>query len=351
MHFIYGFCDGDAAAAVREYRRRYPHRRHPSARVFVDTHRRFREFGLRRRLENVHVRQRINENPILRTFDNNPGLSSRRVSRQLLVSKSTVLRVLHDDHRRAYHLQPVQHLHPGDEQKRLNFCQWLLHSIEVNPELLQKILWTDEATFTRSGIVNYHNMHMWANENPHAVRPRSFQQEFSINVWLGIIDGYVCGPYALPRRLNGELFHDFLENHLFELLENVPLDVRNGSWIQMDGAPAHSVLLVRDWMNANYPERWIGRFGNNDPQVGRGTVAWPPRSPDLTPLDFYVWGCLKNKVYATPIRTRNHLLDRIQQACLEMRENRHQVSGAINSLIRRCRRCIDVGGSHFEQLL
>ncbi|KAJ8915280.1 hypothetical protein NQ315_014788 [Exocentrus adspersus] len=74
-------------------------------------------------------------------------------------------------------------------------------------------------------------------------------------------------------------------------------------------------------------------------------------SPDLNPLDFYVWGYLKDKVYATPVLTRDDLVQRIQEACNEMRQNPNQVSDAVNSLIRRCHKCIEVGGQHFEQLV
>ena len=35
-------------------------------------------------------------------------------------------------------------------------------------------------------------------------------------------------------------------------------------------------------------DRWIGRGG---------TINWPPRSPDLTPLDFCLWGLMKSEVY------------------------------------------------------
>jgi len=44
---------------------------------------------------------------------------------------------------------------------------------------------------------------------------------------------------------------------------------------------------------AQYPERWIGR---------RGAIKWPPRSPDLTPLDYFMWGYLKERVYKTKIK-------------------------------------------------
>jgi hypothetical protein len=32
-----------------------------------------------------------------------------------------------------------------------------------------------------------------------------------------------------------------------------------------------------------------------------GTLAWPPRSSDLTPLDFSVWGYVKDKVFVPPL--------------------------------------------------
>ncbi|GBN61748.1 hypothetical protein AVEN_25533-1 [Araneus ventricosus] len=42
----------------------------------------------------------------------------------------------------------------------------------------------------------------------------------------------------------------------------------------------------------------------NSPKInGRGfPIAWPPRSPDLTPLDYFFWGYVKHKVYSREIR-------------------------------------------------
>ena len=44
-----------------------------------------------------------------------------------------------------------------------------------------------------------------------------------------------------------------------------------------------------------YPEfcRWIGRGGVNDTNI-----PWPPRSPDLTPMDFILWGYIKKLAYS-----------------------------------------------------
>ena len=38
MHFVYGFCDGNAYAAVQEYQRRFPDRGIPSRSVFTRIH-------------------------------------------------------------------------------------------------------------------------------------------------------------------------------------------------------------------------------------------------------------------------------------------------------------------------
>ena len=57
---------------------------------------------------------------------------------------------------------------------------------------------------------------------------------------------------------------------------------------QQDGCPAHFRNDVRDYLNTNLPQRWIGRFGQEDAALMR----WPPRSPDLTPCDFISCGDL-----------------------------------------------------------
>lgn len=158
----------------------------------------------------------------------------------------------------------------GDSAARLVFCTWLLREYRRTVDFLKHILWTDEATFTRTGITNHRNAHIWAVENPHVLWPTTFQHQFSINVWAGMIDDLVIGPYVLPNQLNQDTFLEFLLEILPVLLEDVPLATRQVMWFQLDGAPAHFALSVRQFLNTHYPQ-WIGRGGS---------IAWPPRSPD-----------------------------------------------------------------------
>ena len=59
-------------------------------------------------------------------------------------------------------------------------------------------------------------------------------------------------------------------------------------WFQQDGATPHTARETMAILRAAFPGRLISRFGD---------VPWPPRSPDLTPPDFFLWGYLKGKVY------------------------------------------------------
>jgi len=65
-------------------------------------------------------------------------------------------------------------------------------------------------------------------------------------------------------------------------------------WIifQQDGAPPHWGLDIRRFLDATFPNRWIG---TDCP------TPWPPRSPDITPLDLFLWGYVKDKVFSTPV--------------------------------------------------
>jgi hypothetical protein len=103
--------------------------------------------------------------------------------------------------------------------------------------------------------------------------------QFSINVWAGIIDDHLLGPNVLPARLTGNDYLQFLREELPVMLEDVSLTVRKKMWFQHDGAPAHYSLRVRQFLTESYPQWWIGRGG---------PVTWPPPSPDLNPLDFFL---------------------------------------------------------------
>ena len=59
------------------------------------------------------------------------------------------------------------------------------------------------------------------------------------------------------------------------------------------------------FLNETFPDRWIGKDG---------PISGPPRSPDITPLDFFLWGYVKDIVYRTKVRDITDSKQRISNA-------------------------------------
>lgn len=342
IHFIYGFCNGNANEAVREYARRYPNRPTPNARTFIRIHLSIAENGIRRPSnERGRLLSLRYEEEILEIIAENPGLSVRRIATRLGLSKMSVWRVLKKEGLHPYHFRRVQELNEPDFLRRLVFASWINRRVRSDPNFCKKNLWTDEATFTRSGYVNHRNEHLWLQENPHAVKDSSYQHQFSVNVWAGIIDDVLIGPIILPATMNGPRFLEFLQTDFLDALLELPIHYRSGMLLQMDGAPAHFAVSVRNYVNENYAP-WIGRGG---------TISWPPRSPDLTPLDFFLWGTIKQKVYVEVPNTREQLIDKILQVANELREDKEMIRRSTQNISIRAMACLQHSGGHFEQWL
>lgn len=81
-------------------------------------------------------------------------------------------------------------------------------------------------------------------------------------------------------------------------------DMDNFMFMQ-DGAPPHWSRAVRDFLDEWLPNRWVGRGG---------PIAWPARSPDLTPCDFFLWSFVRQHVYRDPVANIQELKERISTA-------------------------------------
>jgi hypothetical protein len=77
---------------------------------------------------------------------------------------------------------------------------------EENPNnLLDRILWTDEAKFHVNGRINRHNCVYYASENPHMTMQKNFNTP-GINVWIGIWSGRIIGPYFIQENITGDIY-------------------------------------------------------------------------------------------------------------------------------------------------
>jgi len=279
-----------------------------------------------------------NEELVAQTFVQSPKKSTRRASLELDISLSSTWRLMRKVELKPYRPRLLQHLLPDDAERRLQFAVLMLSEIRENPDLLDKIVWSDEASFKLSGHVNRHNCVYWFPENPHMVSTNELNQP-GLTVWAGMSSNGVIGPVFFERTVTAEVYLQMLQS--FAIPEMQSLNNFNELYFQQDGAPAHFAVSVRSYLNDTFPGKWIGRCGS---------ILWPPRSPDLTPMDFFFWGVVKEKVYGRKPHTLSQLRSYITDACQEISDDRNLCRTVCHSVAERLQECADVHGGHFEHL-
>lgn len=341
---VLGECHHSYQRAAALYQTRYPHRRHhpnPSTIRYIEL--RCRRGNIRRqRKRNTIDDYRMNPRAItvLAIVHLNPHISIRKIQNEIGIPRETARRYLKFAKFHPYHVSLTQALSVQDHENRRLFCQWALQRLQNNQNFFKFVMFSDEATFCSDGLLNRHNSHYWATENPRWMQQVDHQHRWSVNVWCGIVNGYLIGPYFFEGTVTGANYLHFLRDVLPVLMENVDLETRLRLWFQQDGAPPHFANVVRTYLDETFPGRWIGRGG---------PVRWPARSPDLTAPDFYLWGFLKCAVYQERPTTRADMIHRIQMACSNIPRN--TLLQTVQNFERRIQLCLDENGATFEHLI
>ena len=73
--------------------------------------------------------------------------------------------------------------------------------------------WSVAVHFTRFGVNNTRNSHLRDRDNPHGTVESNYQHLFAVNVWCGVVDDQLIGPYILPQRLTGDVYANYLQTN------------------------------------------------------------------------------------------------------------------------------------------
>ncbi len=115
----------------------------------------------------------------------------------------------------------MQKLPENSIQQRLEFCNKMLQKIELNPNFLNKIWFTDESHFHIDGHCNKQNMRIWGTEKPETYVEKSAHPEY-VTVRSAIFAQGFIGPYFFKNssseriRINQFFYTDMIENYLFQ---------------------------------------------------------------------------------------------------------------------------------------
>ncbi|GFY24640.1 putative transposable element [Trichonephila clavipes] len=189
------------------------------------------------------------------------------------------------------------------------FVEWAQNEIAVVPDFHKRILFSNEAHFWLNGYVNKLR---WSEANPQVYVETLLHPE-KLTVWCALWAGGIIGPYFFKNdegdnvTVNGDWYRAMITNFFIPELNNH--DVHE-LWFQQDGATCHTARATIDLLKDTFGDRLISRFG---------PVNWPPRSCDLTPLDYFLWGYVKSLVYADKPQTLDHLEDNIRRVIADIR--------------------------------
>lgn len=275
---------------------------------------------------------------VVAAFSHCSRTSIRTVAANSGISTWIVHKILKKNNLRPFKPTKVHKLFPQDFGPRIDFALWIFNKVGDDPNFVRRLMITDECIFHTNGMVSNQVSRMWATENPHWIKENNNQYRQSVMVWCGIYNRQIIGPYFFEETINGQVYLRFLKTYLYNnVLEDMPLEERRNLYFQQDGAPPHYAVSVRNWLNQNFNNRWIGRGG---------PVTWPPRSPDFSACDFFLWGYLKQTVFRTPVENVNKLRTRIIAACAKI--NNETLKRVETEFLRRLQYCIINDGKHVE---
>ncbi|GFV24608.1 calcium-activated chloride channel regulator 1 [Trichonephila clavipes] len=195
---------------------------------------------------------------------------------------------------------------------RRRFVEWAQNEIAVVPDFHKRILFSDEAHFWLNGYVNKQNCRIWSEANPQVYVETPLHPE-QLTVRGALWSGGIIGPHFFKNdeghnvTVNGDRYRAMITKFFIPELNNH--DVQE-LWFQQDGATCHTARATIDLLKDTFGDRLISRFG---------PVNWPPRSCDLTPLDYFLWGYVKSLVYADKPQTLDHLEDNIRRVIADIR--------------------------------
>lgn len=290
-----------------------------------------------RTVDNIEqVRQAITQSP---------HKSIRRLSQQMNLSYGSIHSILCKDLKSfPYKIQLVQQLCETDRPKRELFSQWLLQRFQEDPSFIDHVFFSDEAHFNLSGYVNKQNCRFWATENPQNIHEDPLHSA-KLTVWCAVSGRCIIGPYFFTNdegdtvTVNGDRYREMISTFFIPELRRRRINLRR-VWFQQDGATCHTANETLAILQHAFPGHLISR---------RGDVDWPPRSPDLTPPDFFLWGYLKSIVYKDNPHTLLELRDTIERCVNEIdKPTLHRV---MENVVVRARECVGRGGSHLESII
>jgi hypothetical protein len=280
--------------------------------------------------------------------------SCRRHNLPIQISKSSFQRSSKQLGFHPYKLHRRHTLKAGDKIRRVAMAQYVLNKHGTDPDWLNNVWMSDEAVFSLNGNVNSKNVVCYSEKREG--RPENFtidttKHAGSVMPWACLagdgrklqlkffepemVDGEKVGT------MNGDRYYKLMRYRAIPQIKALNQGSLDGQTWQQDGARPH-------WSQKNLT--YIqGQFGTNTLALGAarwGGAEWAPHSPDLSVLDFCVWGIMKYHVFQHPMPTTKQALKEKISAVWEREITPDLAKKAFAGFVSRCRKVLLKDGGH-----
>lgn len=256
-----------------------------------------------------------------------------------------------------YKLHRRHVLKAGDMVKRVTMARHVLDKVADDPEWTKNVWMSDEAVFSLNGNVNTKNVICYSEKR--GGRPEDFcidvtKHADSVMPWacvsgdgrklkLKFFEPEIVDGERVSGTLNGARYYKLLRYSAIPQIKALSNGSLVGQVWQQDGARPHWSV-----QNLAYLQ---GQFGVNTLALGAarwGGAEWAPHSPDLSVLDFCIWGIMKYHVFMHPMpTTKQGLKDKIQLVW-DQEITPDLIQRAYKGFVNRCRKVLDKNGAHQE---
>lgn len=262
----------------------------------------------------------------------------RQISQMTKIHLSSVRRIIkHDLKLKPFKKIKGQKLTALNKEKRVVCAKKLLR--KITDQKLLVTFFTDEKIFTIDPPMNTQNRRVYGKRKKFEISDERLyvtKEHFpkSVMVSLGVsMLGKTSLVFVQPKaKVNADYY---VNNILHRLLPDMRNLANNGHFIfQQDGARAHTANTTIQFLNENVPELISPDF-------------WPPNSPDLNPVDYFIWERLSQMVYS---EQGFQTIDELKRVLVNSWENLSQIEidNSMKEFRKRLKKVIRVNGGHFE---
>ena len=232
--------------------------------------------------------------------------------------------------------QKAHNLTPQQKKVRVERAKKLLRRAESGE--LPNLVFSDEAPFTIEQFVNKQNDRVYlperSFENLHLRTATRKQAPPMVMVWAAITADGRSPLVFLDRgvKINWAVYRRTVLKAVLKPWADKHFGRRPWTF-QQDSAPSHKARVNQEWLKNNVPH-FIS------------STEWLANSPDANPLDFSVWGILKEKVGTKRYTSIEHLKQALRREWAKIPQN--HLRAACDGFLGRLKAIIRAKGDHIK---